>query len=202
MKYKDIKKKWNKYTEGWFGNVIYLFLGFIIAYSFNNFLGLVLNTNTPVVAVFSCSMEHNTYNSWFCKIRSDEVCGKNIEGYDTTNFDDYWKLCGNWYETQNISKGEFNSFIFKDGLEVGDMVVVLNTKNFNVGDIIIFDTDYRKYPIIHRVYSINGSTFLTKGDNNAAPDSFGKTKINGKAILRIPLLGWVKIIFTEVTGIA
>jgi signal peptidase I len=202
MKYKEIKKKWNKLTEGWFGNVIYLFLGFVIAYSFNVFLGYALNTDTPVVAVFSCSMEHNTYNNWFCNIRSDEVCGKNINGYDTTNFDDYWRLCGGWYESQNISKEKFNSFIFKDGLEVGDMVIVLNTKSFNVGDILIFDTDLRKYPIIHRISAINDNTILTKGDNNAASDSFSKTKINGKAILRIPLLGWVKILFTEATGIA
>ena len=202
MNYKNMKKKWNQYTEGWFGNVIYLFVGFAIAYSFNIFLGYALNTETPVVAVFSCSMEHNTYNSWFCNMKANEVCGKDTNNYDTTNFDEYWKLCGNWYESQNISKEEFNSFISEDGLEVGDMIVVLNTKSFNVGDILIFNTDERKYPIIHRIYAINGNTILTKGDNNAVPDSFTKTKTNGKAILKIPLLGWVKILFTEVTGIA
>jgi len=200
--FKKLKKKWDKYTEGWFGNIIYLFLGFVIAYGFNLFLGYTLNTNTPVVAVFSCSMEHNDYNSWFCGLASSEVCGKNIDGYNPMNFEDYWKICGNWYESQNISNEEFKSFSFNDGLEVGDMVVVLNTEKFNVGDIIVFDTDIRKYPIIHRIYAINGNTFLTKGDNNAAPDSFSKNKINGKAILKIPLLGWVKILFTEVTGIA
>jgi len=203
MKYKYLKKKWNKYTEGWFGTVIYLFLGFIIAYSFNLFLGYTLNTETPVVAVFSCSMEHNTYNNWFCPpLPSDEVCGKNIDGYNPTNFDDYWKLCGSWYESKNISKDEFRSFTFSGGLEVGDMIIVLNTNKFNVGDIAIFNTDYRKYPIIHRIYVAEGNNILTKGDNNASPDSFEKTKIHGKAIFKIPLLGWVKILFTKVTGIA
>jgi len=202
MKYKEIKNKWNKLTEGWFGNIIYLFLGFVIAYSFNVFLSIVLNTETPVVAVFSCSMEHNDYNNWFCNLREDEVCGRNINDYDPTRIDDYWKLCGGWYESQNISKDKFSSFSFNDGLEVGDMIVVLNTNNFNVGDIVIFNTDYRKYPIIHRVYSIDGNDFLTKGDNNSGPDSFTKTKIHGKAVLKIPLLGWVKILFTQVTGIA
>jgi hypothetical protein len=201
MKYKELRKKWDEYTEGWFGNVIYLVLGFIIAYSLNLFLGYALNTQTPVVAVFSCSMEHNDYNSWFCKIKENEVCGKDMSGYDPTNFDDYWKLCGSWYETQNISKNKFESFPFTDGLEVGDMIIVLNTNDFKVGDIIIFDTDFRKYPIIHRIYA-DGSKILTKGDNNSGPDSFEKTKIHGKAILKIPLLGWVKILFTEVTGIA
>jgi len=201
MKYKEIKKKWDKYTEGWFGNIIYLFLGFVIAYSFNLFLGLILNTDTPVVAVFSCSMEHNTYSNWFCNLKANEVCGKNISDYDPTNFDDYWKLCGSWYSSQNISKERFNSFIFSDGLEVGDMIIILNTENFNVGDIVIFSTDFRKYPIIHRVYSVNENV-MTKGDNNASPDSFDKRNIHGKAILKIPLLGWVKILFTQITGIA
>lgn len=200
--FKKIKKKWDKFTEGWFGNIVYLFIGFVIAYSFNIALGLVLNTDTPVVAVFSCSMEHNTYNSWFCGLPSNEVCGKDIDKYDTANFDDYWKLCGSWYESQNISKSKFESFIFNKGLEVGDMIVVLNTPNFNVGDIVIFSTDLRKYPIIHRIYAVNGDIILTKGDNNASPDSFQKNKIHGKAILKIPLLGWVKILFTKVTGIA
>ena len=199
--FKEIKNKWDEYTQGWFGNVIYLFLGFMIAYSFNFLLGYALKTDTPVVAVFSCSMAHNDYNNWFCGVPQHEVCGKSMNDLDTLNFDDYWKLCGNWYEPQNISKGEFDSFPFKDGLEVGDMIVVLNTDEISIGDIIIFDSDIRKFPIIHRVYSVNSGGLLTKGDNNAAPDSFNKGKIHGKAILKIPLLGWVKIIFTEVTGI-
>lgn len=199
--FKKAKKKWDKYTEGWFGNIIYLFLGFVIAYSLNFLLGYTLNTDTPVVAVFSCSMAHNDYNNWFCSLQPNEVCGKSMDGLDTTNLDDYWKLCGDWYESRNISKEEFKSFSSKNGLEVGDMIVVLKTDKISVGDIIIFDTDIRKFPIIHRVYDVSNGAYLTKGDNNAAPDSFVKGKIHGKAILKIPLLGWVKILFTEITGI-
>ena len=202
MKYKNLKKKWDKLTEGWFGNIIYLFLGFVIAYSLNQFLGLILNTDTPVVAVFSCSMSHNTYNNWYCGLSSNEVCGKNVNDYDTTNFNDYWKLCGNWYESNNITKEKFSSFIFPDGLEVGDMIIVLNNENYNIGDIVIFSTDFRKYPIIHRIYAIEDNKILTKGDNNAYPDTFNKRNIHGKAIIKIPLLGWVKILFTQITGIA
>jgi len=201
--FKKIKKKWDNYTEGWFGTIVYLFLGFIIAYSFNLFLGYTLNTDTPVVAVYSCSMEHNTYNNWWqnCNLRPDEVCGKDVNGYSPTNFDDYWKLCGGWYESKNISKEEFKSFTFKDGLEVGDMIVVANINDVKIGDIIIFSTDIRKFPIIHRVYSINDGSVSTKGDNNASPDSFNEVRIHGKAIFKIPLLGWVKILFTQITGI-
>jgi hypothetical protein len=148
-------------------------------------------------------MAHNTYSNWFCPpLEADEVCGKNINGHDTMNFEDYWKLCGSWYESQNISNEEFSSFIFNDGLEVGDMIIVLSTENFKTGDIAIFNTDYRKYPIIHRIYAVNGDDILTKGDNNASPDSASKSKVYGKAIFKIPLLGWVKILFTKITGIA
>ena len=201
--FKKIKNKWDKYTEGWFGSIVYLFLGFVIAYSFNVFLGYVLNTDTPVVAVYSCSMEHNDYNNWWqeCHLPPNEVCGKKVDSYDTTNFDDYWKLCGGWYESNNISKEEFQSFTFKNGLEVGDMVVVMNTENVRVGDIIIFSSDIRKVPIIHRVYSTDGSNYMTKGDNNASPDFLSQKVVHGKALFKIPLLGWVKILFTQITGI-
>jgi signal peptidase I len=201
--FKKIRKRWDKYTEGWFGNIIYLFLGFVIAYSFNVFLGLTLNTDTPVVAVYSCSMEHNVYNNWWnlCNLEPNEVCGRDAGDYDTSNFDYYWKLCGNWYESKNISKGDFESFIFSNGLDVGDMIIVMNTKDIKIGDIIIFSTDSRAFPIIHRIFSMDGAGVSTKGDNNSSPDSFGEKSIHGKAILKIPLLGWVKIIFTQITGI-
>ena len=53
----------------------------------------------------------------------------------------------------------------------------------------------------------DGFVFTTKGDNNN--DSFeqlGETNINpekvvGKAFLRIPYLGWVKIIFTDLINL-
>ncbi|MFH0897746.1 MAG: signal peptidase I [Candidatus Bathyarchaeota archaeon] len=200
---KNIKKKWDKYTDGWFGNIVYLFLGFIIAYSFNVFLGYTLSTDTPVVAVYSCSMEHDTYNNWWknCNLSPNEVCGKDIGNYTPSDFDDYWSLCGSWYESKNISKEDFKSFTFSDGLEVGDMIVVMRSENIKVGDIIIFSADTRKIPIIHRVYAIAGGQYLTKGDNNASPDNFAGKQIHGKAIFKIPVLGWVKIIFTQITGI-
>jgi signal peptidase I len=204
MMLKNLMKKWDKYTEGWFGTIVYLFLGFVIAYSFNLFLGYTLKTDTPVVAVYSCSMEHNTYNNWWQNcgpLPPESVCGKNATGYDTSNFDDYWRLCGSWYESKNISKAEFETFPFKNGLDVGDMVVVANTNDVKVGDIIIFSTGSRSFPIIHRAVSIDDSITLTKGDNNGASDSFVDTKIHGKAILKIPILGWVKILFTQITGI-
>ena len=142
-----LRKKWNKYTSGWFGSIIYLVLGFVVAFLLNTALGIALNTDTPVVAVFSESMEPTYYK--------------------------------------------------------GDMIVVYGEKNVEVGDIIVFDVPDRTYPIIHRVYSITDQGIMTKGDHNRSVDPWitQQSSLHGKAILKVPLLGWVKIIFTSITGI-
>ena len=142
-----LRKTWDKYTKGWMGSVIYLVLGFIVAYLLNTGLAVALKTDTPVVAVFSESLEPTYYK--------------------------------------------------------GDMIVVYGDKNVKVGDIIVFDVPDRRYPIIHRVYNITDQGINTKGDNNKAVDPWitQKTSLHGKAILKVPLLGWVKILFTQITGI-
>jgi signal peptidase I len=143
---RKIRKTWNKYTEGWFGTIIYLFLGFVIAYGVNITLGLILGTETPVVAVFSDSMVPTFYK--------------------------------------------------------GDMIIVYGEKDIKIGDVIVFDVPDKKYPIIHRIYKMNDGMITTKGDNNSGPDTWSlkKEDIYGKAILKIPILGWVKIKFVEITG--
>ena len=146
--WKKYRKTWDNYTEGWFGTLVYLFLGFVIAYAVNAGLGYALDTNTPVVAVFSHSMVPTFYK--------------------------------------------------------GDMIVVYGENDVSVGDIIVFEAPNRKYPIIHRVIEIAPEGIRTKGDNNeyADPWKIGNGDIYGKAVLKFPLLGWVKIIFVELTGIA
>ena len=145
-----IKKKWDKYTEGWFGVIVYLFLGFIIAYGVNMALSLILQTQTPVVAVFSDSMVPTFYR--------------------------------------------------------GDMILVYGDKDIKIGDVVVFDSPDNKYPIIHRVIQIKNGGVVTKGDNNGQSDEgrwgvIAFSKIYGKAFLKIPVLGWVKILFVDFTGI-
>ena len=53
---KRAKAVWDKYTQGPFGTLVYIALGFIIAVMLNAVLGFALHTDTPVVAVFSNSM--------------------------------------------------------------------------------------------------------------------------------------------------
>jgi signal peptidase len=136
---KSLGEKWDDLTEGPLGTLIYIVLGILIALAVNEGLKPVLQTDTPVVAVFSESMVPT--------------------------------------------------------FEKGDMVVVQGGTTVVAGDVVVYDSPIYKYPIIHRVINITDAGVTTKGDNNASPDPWvtPKEKIHGKAILRVPYLGWVKV---------
>ena len=164
----------------WIVNIIIAFV--LVKFVIYPGLGLILGTTHPVVAVVSSSMEHNG------------------------NFDQWYMEKGGWY---NYSKDEMKEWIFHNGFNKGDIIVLKSGKNIKEGDVIVFNGNSNN-PIIHRVvrkwYENGDIYYQTKGDNNN--DSFrqlGETKINnddviGKAMFRVPLLGYVKIIFTEIVG--
>jgi signal peptidase I len=143
-----------------------------------------------VVAVVSESMEHNM------------------------NFDDWWDKNDEWYISNDISKEEFEKFSLKNGFNKGDIMVLVgkNGENIENGDVIVFRSK-RKDPIIHRVVMIkeeNGNIhFQTKGDNNkdSIKNNFldetniDESAIIGKAVFKIPLLGYIKIGFVELLKI-
>lgn len=81
-------------------------------------------------------------------------------------------------------------------LQRGDMVIVLGVQDIAPGDIIVFDAG-RGYPIIHRVVDVADGGIRTKGDHNLNVDPWiiGFDDVYGKAAVRVPLLGWVKIAF-------
>ena len=86
---------------------------------------------------------------------------------------------------------------FSDGFNKGDIMVLANPEEIKNGDVIVYKTNRIQYPIIHR--AISTDPIIAKGDNNSREDNekINKDMIVGKAILRIPLLGWIKIWFTE-----
>ena len=81
-------------------------------------------------------------------------------------------------------------------------------EQIEIGDVIVFKSN-RKDPIIHRVVkkmrNDSGVYFQTKGDNNRDSIKNGdldetnldEDVIIGKAVLRVPLLGYIKIWFVE-----
>lgn len=88
----------------------------------------------------------------------------------------------------------------------GDMIIVdkltdEDIKKLKVGDIIKFQTD--SYYIIHRIHEIeqteSGLLFITKGDNNNAPDSkkVKPDQIHSKYVCYIKFLGFPSVWLSE-----
>ncbi len=190
----DLKKIWHFIWEedslmSWLVNIILAFL--IIKFLLYPFIGLLLGTSYPIVAVVSSSMEHGLVED-----NNDlyYLCGNYYNGKTKL---DYWSTCGSWYEEKGITKKEFDSYIFKNGFNKGDIIILTSKKNVEKGDVIVFWAN-RAYPIIHRVVDVNESNYNTKGDHNKAEDGFvNEERLIGKALFRIPFLGWIKIWFVN-----
>ncbi len=139
-------------------------------------LSLVTGTPLPLVVVESCSMYHET------------------------DFDSWWDQNRVWYESRNITKAEFESYSLHNGLNKGDIVIVWGYSQKNKGDIIIFSSTQTQYPVIHRIVST--SPLETKGDHNpdqliGIENNINQDQVLGKAVGKIPALGWIKLIFFE-----
>ena len=176
-----LKKVWNFIWHddsvlSWIVNVILALL--IVKFLVYPGLGLVLGTSYPVVAVVSSSMHHNG------------------------NFDQWYDEKGDWYQ---FEKEDMRKWSFHNGFNKGDIMILKKAKNVKIGDVIVFYGNSNN-PIIHRIVFVGENFYQTKGDNNI--DSFehlGEKHINsdkviGKAIGRVPLLGYVKIVFSEIFG--
>ena len=193
---KSLKKIWHFIWEdnsiwSWIANILLAFV--LIKYIVYPGLGFLLMTSHPVVAVVSESMEHDG------------------------NFEKWWEKSGKWYISGGIEKDEFQGFRFTGGFNKGDIMVLRgkNPANIGIGDVIVF-WSAKKDPIIHRVVKKwqegDEYYFQTKGDNyRTNPISIkspfldetriSQDKIVGNAVLRIPLLGYVKIWFVELLGL-
>jgi len=155
----------------WIINVLIAFI--LVKFLIYPFFGMVLATSHPLVAVVSGSMEHDV------------------------NFNMWWDQNKVWYEGHGITREQFVEFTMVNGFNKGDIIVLRGKDSYEVGDIIVYTNTRYKNPIIHRIIEKNGKDFYrTKGDNNLVEDPIIVTEVIGKAVIRIPLLGWVKIIFT------
>ncbi len=197
---KVLKKLWWFIWEddsvlSWAVNIVLAFV--LIKFIVYPGLGFVLGTNFPIVAVVSSSMEHNS------------------------GFDDWWDNSNAWYLEEGITKDKFLGFPLKNGFYKGDIMVLVGKKpeSINVGDVVVFISHRQKPkadPIIHRVVrkwqEDGGYHFQTKGDNyKTNANSINtcrnggcvdetdiiKEQMIGKAVFRVPLLGYIKILFVE-----
>jgi len=185
--------KWyEEHKDGWVGTVVNIVGGFVIALIIYNLLIFGLGTQTPLVSVFSGSMEHDYF---------DAQTGYH-DGILGVSLDNYWISYGKWYEEHGVEKEEFKEWPISGGFKKGDMLVVTGFGELEQGDIIVFDSGKFNYPIIHRIVNVTEEGYETKGDHNSGKDSWivKKENIYGKAGFVIPLVGWVKVIFSELTG--
>jgi signal peptidase I len=211
---KELSKAWDFFWNSnspwsWLLNIVVAFL--FIKFIFYPISGMGLNTTHPIVAVVSGSMEHmqTTHDGRIIP----EMCGNTYgEKKYFMSLDYYWEECGSWYEENNITKEQFSAFSFKNGFNKGDIIIIYGTnpKNLKIGDVIVYNTPYRHEPIIHRIVAIDeyddGLSFTTKGDHNSMPDPRIDTNIKedmiiGRAIGRIPYLGWIKVGAMKLVGI-
>ena len=172
--------------------IISLALAFIIVkFIFFPVLSLVLGTSLPLVVVESGSMHH-----------PGSFVGNAI-GLQN-NFEMWWNEQGSWYTGRGIYESEAENWPLKTGLEMGDIVIVYGRGEIEVGDIIIFDAD-KQYPLIHRIVGIktidNETYYETKGDNNEGQlineKNVPENAVIGKAVMKIPKLGWIKLSFVK-----
>jgi len=140
-------------------------------------LGVALATDLPAVAVLSSSMDHNDQS-----------------------FDTWWANRENQYGTFNITESEFSEYDYTDGFSKGDVLIVHGQASYLAGDVIVYHTPARANPIIHRVVLVDGE-YQTKGDANSGQIGFEKSididQISGKAVFKIPYLGWPKVWLME-----
>lgn len=213
---KLIKRFWRFIWEedsawSWIANIALAFV--LIKFVVYPGLGFVLGTTHPVVAVVSSSMEHNSIKTCAnneCESYKYAMCGNIYDSGKHFEFDDYWRGCGSWYEEEGISKEEFSGFPYKNGFNKGDIMVLkkIDPGKISPGEVIVFFNS-RKDPIIHRVAEKkenDGKIYLhTKGDNNEESIKNGaldegnvsQDAVIGKAILKIPYLGYIKIWFVD-----
>jgi signal peptidase I len=184
-----LKKFWAFLKEdSWQSWVVSIILIIILVKGiFFPVLSFVTGTKLPLVIVESCSMYHHE-----------------------SNLDDWWLENKGWYEAKNITYEKFKTFAFKKGLNKGDIILVWGKSEYKIGDIIVFNAQ-ATHPLIHR--AVTESPLSTKGESIKNKEqlragvpvpeqlidetNIEKDQIVGKAVIRIPLLGWAKLIFFE-----
>ena len=219
---KTFKKIWYFIWEddsilSWIINIILAFI--LIKFIVFPGLSLLLGTSHPVVAVVSGSMEHKTVpeciqtatisGNEFCVKRGDkyQLCNSIFDEKQKSTYDLFWSTCGYLYEELDIEKSQFSKFSFKNGFNTGD-IIVLNgkkPKDLKIGDVIVFQAT-KPDPIIHRIIQKKETGgvyfFTTKGDHNPGiipfEENIPQDRIIGKALFRIPYLGYIKIWFVEI----
>jgi signal peptidase I len=178
----NLKKFWKfLQKDSWPSFAVTLLIAFIIIkFIFFPGLSLITGTGLPLVIVESCSMYHHE------------------PGFENT-------FENSIYKENNLSIEDTVNWDFQNGFSKGDIIFVIGAKNVEVGDVVIFNSGNPRitHPIIHRVIK-NDESYGTKGDNyksNTVQSPYEKAihedQLVGKALFKVPFIGWTKLIFFE-----
>ena len=176
---KACKKIWGFLREDSWSSLLVTLILAIVVIKFIFFPGLSFLTGTdlPLVIVESCSMYHHE------------------DGFERT-------FESSVYDDYGISIGDTTNWIFQNGFSKGDVIFVVGADVIEVGDVIIFEGG-GTYPLIHRVVGV-GDAYATKGDNYVTNSKqlssekyIDEDLIIGKALFKVPFVGWIKLIFFE-----
>ena len=181
MKKENFFKKFITFMkkDNWKSLVVFLILALVfIKFVFFPILNLITGTAYPLVIVESCSMYHEEKGFDLSFSSSDVYSDKDISLEETIRWD------------------------FQNGLKKGDVIFIVKPKKIEVGDIIIFEGG-AAYPIIHRIvdseepYATKGDNYKTNSYQLPVEKSISEEKIYGKAVFKIPVVGWIKLIFFD-----
>jgi hypothetical protein len=174
------KKVWDfLQKDSWPSFFVTLMIAFVvIKLVFFPGLSFLTGTSLPLVIVESCSMYH--HEDGFERTFESPVYGDN-----------------------GIDIGDTGEWDFQNGFSKGDVIFVVGAGTPEIGDVIIFNGGAR-YPLIHRVIGDTGTSYATKGDNYKtnyrqleSEKNISEDQLIGKALFRIPAIGWAKLIFFE-----
>ncbi len=172
----NFKNFWNFLQKDTWQSLIVFFIIAIIFIKFIlfPFLSLITGSALPLVIVESCSMYHQE------------------NGLENT-------LQKSIYTKNGITLENSKNWDFKNGLNKGDVIFVMKSTNLKQGDVIIFNGG-ANHPIIHRLID-DTEPYATYGDNNMGQlekeRKIEEDQLMGKAIFKIPYIGWIKLIFFE-----
>jgi len=224
------KKPNPSFSDEAIDSIVYVVSALIFAFLLFSILGFLLNTSSPMVIVSSGSMVPEFYRGDIIVLYGEKnIQAKEVNFNGTISnkmYSDYGKTFPEPIEKFiDTSTGRI---VYKitdaEELEIDGQEIPL-TKD---GDIIVYFSKFSQKDIIHRtiakINAVDGTFFLTKGDANPSidqecfpvNDSFGQQKfiaciskqavsseeIKGKAILKIPLVGCIKLwVFDNIPSI-
>ncbi len=108
------------------------------------------------------------------------------------------------YSCLTIATGSMNgTSVMVDGGEpvqvnIGDMIIIKDTGDYKIGDVITFLQDGDTVPTTHRIIGYTDDGFITKGDANNVKDTVPVARENviGEVVGHYPklgkLTGWIK----------